>query len=87
MFRSEGLGAIPMMTCKEVSTLVSMGEVEHAPWRMRIGVWMHLAMCRHCRAFRREMALIGRVTRLVATAFEREPSGSFEDRILHHLGS
>ena len=76
-----------MMTCKEVSTLVSMGDVESAPLARRMGVWMHLAMCRHCRAFRREMALIGRVTRLVATAFEREPSGSFEDRILHHLGS
>ncbi len=87
MFRSEGLGAIPMMTCKEVSALVSMGDVESAPSARRMGVWMHLAMCRHCRAFRRQMALIGRAARLVATAFEREPSATFEGRILDHLGS
>lgn len=76
-----------MMTCKEVSTLVSMGDVEGASLAKRMGVWMHLAMCGHCRAFRRQIALIGRAARLVAAAFEREPSGSFEGRILHHLGS
>ena len=76
-----------MMTCKEVSTLVSMGEVAGAPVTTRMGVWMHLAMCRHCRAFRRQMALIGCAARLVATAFEREPSAAFEGRILDHLGS
>ncbi len=76
-----------MMTCKEVSTLVSMGDIESAPLARRMGVWMHLAMCRHCRAFRRQMALIARAARLVATAFEREPSAAFEGRILDHLGS
>jgi len=75
-----------MMTCKEVSILVSRGEVANASTVTRIGAWMHLAMCRHCRAFRRQMALIGRAARLVGAAFEHEPSASFEDRILHHLG-
>jgi predicted anti-sigma-YlaC factor YlaD len=76
-----------MMTCKQVSTLVSRGEVASAPVSTRMGVWMHLAMCRHCRAFRRQLALIGRAARLVAAAFEREPSAGFEGRILDHLGS
>jgi len=76
-----------MMTCKEVSTLVSMGEVASAPVTTRMGVWMHLAMCRHCRAVRRQMALIGRAARLVAAAFEREPSAGFEGRLLDHLRS
>ena len=81
------MGAIAMMTCKEVSTLVSMGEIVSAPMSTRMGVWMHLAMCRHCRAFQRQMALIGRAARLVAAAFEREPSAGFEGRILDYLGS
>jgi hypothetical protein len=76
-----------MMTCKDVSTLVSMGEVASAPMATRIGVWMHVAMCRHCRAFRRQMVLIGRSARLVAAVFEQEPSAGFESRILDHLGS
>ena len=87
MFRSQGLGAIPMMTCKEVSTLVSMGDVESAPMARRMAVWLHLAMCRHCRAFRHQIALIGRAARLVSEAFGREPAPSFEGKILEHLGS
>lgn len=76
-----------MMTCKDVSTLVSSGEVANAPMATRIRVWMHVAMCRHCRAFRRQMVLIRRSALLVATVFEREPSAGFERRILDHLGS
>jgi predicted anti-sigma-YlaC factor YlaD len=76
-----------MMTCKDVSTLVSMGDVERAPMARRMAVWLHLAMCRHCRAFRRQMALMGRAARLVSEAFGREPSPRFEGTILEHLGS
>jgi hypothetical protein len=87
MFRSQGLATIPMMTCKEVSTLVSTGDVERAPMARRLAVWLHVAMCRHCRAFRRQIALIGRAARPVSEAFAREPSPSFEGKILEHLGS
>ncbi len=87
MFGSEGLGAIRMMTCKEVSTRVSMGEMANAPMATRIEVWLHVAMCRHCRAFRRQMALIDRAAHLAAAVLEREPSASFEGKILHDLGS
>jgi len=76
-----------MMTCKEVSTLVSMGDVESAPMMRRMGVWLHLAMCRHCRAFRRQLVRIGRAARLVSEVFEREPAANFEARILDHVGS
>ncbi len=76
-----------MMTCKEVSTLVSMGDVESAPMMRRMGVWLHVAMCRHCRAFRRQLVRIGRAARLAAEAFEREPSANFEAKILDHLAS
>jgi predicted anti-sigma-YlaC factor YlaD len=74
-----------MMTCKEVSTRVSMGEVATAPMVTRMAVWMHLAMCRHCRAFRRQMAMIHRAARVVGTAFDREPSAGFESKILDRL--
>jgi hypothetical protein len=76
-----------MMTCKEVSTLVSMGDVESAPAMRRMGVWLHLAMCRHCRAFRQQLVVIGRAARLVSQVFEHEPAASFEAKILDHSGS
>ncbi len=76
-----------MMTCKEVSTLVSMGDVERAPVMRRMGVWLHVAMCRHCRAFRQHLVVIGRAARLVSKVFEHEPAANFEGKILDHLGS
>lgn len=76
-----------MMTCREVSSLVSKGDIESASIARRMAVWLHLAMCRHCRAFRRQMALIGRASRLVGEAFAGEPSPGFEGKILGHLRS
>lgn len=76
-----------MMTCKEVSTLVSTEQVDEAPLARRIGVWLHLMMCRHCRRFRRQLVRIGRIARLIADDFEREPTSGFEGRIVDRLGS
>ena len=42
------------MTCREVSRRVSAAGVETAPFGQRLGVWMHIAMCRPCRLFRRQ---------------------------------
>jgi hypothetical protein len=76
-----------MMTCKDVSTLVSRGDVERAPLMRWMGVWLHVAMCRHCRAFRRQLVRIGRAARLVSEVFEREPAANFEAKILDRVGS
>jgi hypothetical protein len=76
-----------MMICKEVSTLVSMDQVDEAPVARRMAVRLHLLMCRHCRAFRRQLRVIGAVSRLIAGDFEREPTAAFESRILDRLGS
>lgn len=74
-----------MMTCKQVSTLVSAGELGHASVRQRVSVWIHLAMCRHCRAFRRQLDFIGRVARGAAKADEAEPRDGFEDDLVDRL--
>jgi hypothetical protein len=76
-----------MMTCKEVSTLVSMQQVDEAPLARRMGVWLHLMMCRHCRRFRRQLLRLGSIARLIADDVEREPTPGFEGRILDRLGS
>jgi hypothetical protein len=76
-----------MMTCKEVSTLVSMGQVEEARSARRMAVRFHLMMCRRCRTFRRQLRVIGRVAHVIAGDFEREPAATFESRILDRLRS
>jgi hypothetical protein len=74
-----------MMTCHDVSTLVSTGGLPEAPLVRRLGVRMHLAMCRHCRAFRRQVETIGRAARAAGLAFERELPEDFGSRIVQRL--
>ncbi len=74
-----------MMTCHDVSTLVSTGGLPDAPLVRRLGVRMHVAMCRHCRAFRRQIETIARAARAAGLAFEREPPEDFESNIVQRL--
>jgi predicted anti-sigma-YlaC factor YlaD len=79
--RRAGLGGDAMMTCKDVSRLVLADRVSEAPLR----VWLHLAMCRHCRAFRLQIVAITRWARGVALSTEREPDVHFESRLADAL--
>ena len=85
MSRGEGLGPFAMMTCHDVSTLVSTGGLPDAPLVRKLGVRMHLAMCRHCRAFRRQIEAIARAARAAGLAFEHELPQDFESKIVQRL--
>ena len=55
-----------MLSCKEVTALASAYVDEDLPFRRRLALKMHLAMCGHCRRFvhqfrRLRAALAGRV--------------------------
>ena len=54
---------IGMPACKEVAQLVASDELTRQPWHKRLGVGMHLLMCRHCRAYAEQMRAIGRSVR------------------------
>ncbi len=62
-----------MLRCREVSRLYASGEIRDAPVRVRLGVWLHLKMCRHCRRYVRELARIGRSVRDLYHAIEDQP--------------
>jgi len=74
-----------MMTCREVSTLVSTGRLAEEPFVRRLAVWVHLSMCRHCRAFRRQIRTLARVAGRVAAGFAEEPSRDLEKTIINRL--
>jgi predicted anti-sigma-YlaC factor YlaD len=74
-----------MMTCKEVSTFISTGGLAGAPLARRLAVRLHLAMCRHCRAFRRQIEAVARAGRAAAVLLEAEPPGDFESRLVQRL--
>lgn len=57
-----------MLRCREVTQLVGSDELARAPWRVRFGVRLHLAMCRFCRAYARNIRQLGEVARRLAVA-------------------
>ena len=87
MLTGEGLGPFAMMTCHDVSTLVATGELSEAPLVRRLSVRMHLAMCRHCRAFRRQVETIACAAHAAGMAFERELPEDFESGVVQRLRS
>ncbi|GAB4133728.1 zf-HC2 domain-containing protein [Thermopirellula anaerolimosa] len=52
-----------MLRCREVSKLVSESLDHELPLRIRLQVWLHLAMCRLCSAFARQVRLFRRAAR------------------------
>ncbi len=47
-----------MPSCKEVSRLVSESMETKLSLRKRIGLWIHLSMCRLCKGFARQLRVI-----------------------------
>jgi len=52
-----------MLRCREISNLVSESMEHPLPLRVRMQVWMHLAMCRLCFGFVRHVRLLRRAAR------------------------
>jgi hypothetical protein len=74
-----------MLRCREVSKLVSESMERELPWRQRLQVAMHLAMCRMCAGFARQLRLLRRAARenperLAADPADPEASLSQEAR-------
>lgn len=67
-----------MMTCKEVSTLVSTGGLADASLRVRLAVRLHLSMCRHCRAFKKQVEALAKTARVLSASLDMELPKDFE---------
>jgi len=55
-----------MPTCREVTALVAGDQLAARPLLTRLGVRVHLLMCRHCRRYLDELRAIGRAVRSLA---------------------
>ena len=55
-----------MLRCDEVTRLCASEDLRRAPLVKRIAVRIHLLMCRSCRRYVRELAVIGRAVRSLA---------------------
>jgi hypothetical protein len=54
------------MTCKQASHLMATGAADVSPWTTRLVLRLHLLICRHCRAFARQLEALSAAARRVA---------------------
>ena len=59
-----------MLSCKEVSKLVSESLDRKISMWARMNMWMHLAMCGICWGFRKNLVLLQKMSRGYAIAIE-----------------
>lgn len=62
-----------MLSCREVSELVSQSLERKLPLRQRLSMQLHLSMCRLCSGFRRQLLLLRQAASLEARRAERDP--------------
>ena len=80
-----------MLSCKEDTRLASERLDRKLPALERMGLWLHLAMCRHCKAFVRQLRYLRDVVRRHGDAgLDSGPerlSEEAKDRIKRELGT
>ena len=59
-----------MFKCKEVSRMISDSMDRKLPLHHRVMIRIHLAMCKHCSRFRRQLLLIRETCRHLTQPFE-----------------
>ncbi|MGI8958310.1 MAG: zf-HC2 domain-containing protein [Bryobacteraceae bacterium] len=72
-----------MLRCREVSELLSRDELGGAPRWTRLAVKVHLAMCRHCSRFARQLAQIRAAA--IGSFAQNEVNAEFESRLVQRL--
>jgi hypothetical protein len=83
-----------MLSCKDVTRLVSESMDRSLPLGKRVGVHLHLLICRFCERYRRQLLLLRETARHLALSGEMpgEPlpeslSPEARDRIRRSLGT
>ncbi len=69
-----------MLTCKEVSALVSQSLDRRLSWRERLGVRLHLFICDACTRFKWQMEFLRRATQRFARGRIEEVSLQLSDK-------
>ncbi len=83
------MGENRMIHCREVAGLVASDQLMGAGFMKRAAVALHLAMCKYCSRFKRQIQQLGLAARKLARTTDRERAGmagdSLEARLLRKL--
>lgn len=72
-----------MISCREVATALMSDELRVLPWRRRIAIRLHLALCGACSRLARQLAGLRAAARTMAG--ENTSSPGFEERLVRKL--
>jgi hypothetical protein len=74
-----------MLKCREVEQKIGSGDIASAGVMERLAVRFHLMMCRHCRAYARQIRAIGEAARDVFGSSPMAPKtlSELKDRIMN----
>ena len=62
-----------MLKCKDTSRLIASDEILGASRSRRFAVWLHLLMCRHCRAYAAQLRAIAAATQKMVRSTLPDP--------------
>lgn len=74
-----------MPDCKDISRLVSESMDRRLSWRQRLGVRLHLLMCRYCSRYRQQLELLRRVLKSQAELSADASQPVLEERVKDRL--
>jgi len=74
-----------MKTCRETAQALSSGEVDEQRLSDRMALVIHLAMCRHCRAFAKQIRRLRVLARLVSEGLASDVPPHFAARIVSRI--
>jgi len=70
-----------MLSCKEISKLVSESLDHDLSLWQRVNLWLHMSMCRLCSGFRNDLVHLHEETRELGRQFERDAEGETDIRL------
>ena len=65
-----------MMSCREATRLLSEAQDRPLPWRRRLGLRLHLLMCRLCARYARQLRFLRRALRRLPEEADRALPGA-----------
>jgi len=70
-----------MIGCRESARLISEQRDRRLPWRTRVALRLHLALCKLCKVYATQMAALGRISNVAGVvAPDRCPGTLSEER-------
>jgi len=73
-----------MLRCRDVVQWIGTDALPGVPWRTRLAVRLHLAMCVHCRAYARALRQLARSARALVRMESPAPGGA-ESQIIQEV--